>query len=154
MQLHITTPNSNQLQSSYEDLLAQKSFTVLYFYPKDNTSGCTIEAGDFRDLAKEFESLDAQIIWVSRDTHKSHCGFVSKQNLNFQLISDTDSTLHNKFQTLGEKSMYGRKYIGTIRSTFLLDSKGTILAERRNVSVSDHAKKVLEKLQEVVMDRK
>lgn len=150
----ITNPDQTQKELSLEDLLSQANYTILYFYPKDNTPGCTLEAQDFRSLSAEFDKLGAQIIWISKDNHKSHCKFIQGHDLNFQLISDIDLELHNRFQTMGEKSMFGKKYMGTIRSTFLVNSKAEILAERRNVSASSHAKNVLEKMQEVVMDRK
>lgn len=153
MIVSITKQTGSQLELTYEQLLEQSPYTVLYFYPKDNTSGCTIEANDFKNLSNHFATLGCQIVWVSKDTHKSHCLFIQKQDLNFQLISDPDYELHKQFNTLGEKSMYGKKYMGTMRSTFLLNHKGEIVAERRNVSAREHAKKVLEKAQEVVMHK-
>jgi peroxiredoxin Q/BCP len=149
----LTTSQQNEISLEFNELLNQSNYTILYFYPKDNTSGCTLEANEFSWYSKEFEKLGCQIIGVSKDNHTSHCKFISKYDLAFQLISDSDLELHTMFHTLGEKSLYGKKYIGTIRSTFLLDQKGNILYERRNASASNHAKKVLEKTQEVVMDK-
>ncbi|MFA7284575.1 MAG: peroxiredoxin [Candidatus Absconditabacterales bacterium] len=153
MILSITDQTGAKLELSYEQLIKHTPYTVLYFYPKDNTPGCTLEANDFRSLSEQFTALGCQIIGISKDNYKSHCTFIQKQGLNFRLISDPEYTLHKQFNTLGEKSMYGKKYMGTIRSTFLLDDTGTIIAERRNVSASEHVKKVLEKAQEVVMHK-
>ncbi len=109
-----------------------------------------IRGNDFNDIISQLPK-NCQVIWVSKDSDKSHCKFIDKYKLNFKLVSDPEFELHKEFNCVGEKSMYWRKYIGTIRSTFLLQNDWTILYERRNVSVNWHAKKVLEKLEEVVM---
>ena len=119
--------------------------TVLYFYPKDNTSGCTAEACDFRDNMNRLTSL-ANIIGVSPDSIASHQKFQQKQNLNFTLVSDPEHTLAEKYGVWKEKSMYGRKYMGIERSTFILDEHGKIIKEWRKVKVAGHVDEVLQAL--------
>lgn len=128
-------------------LLAQSEKTLLYFYPKDNTPGCTLEAQDFTRLKKDFEALGIHIIGVSKDSESSHANFRDSCNLSITLISDEDGSLHEQFGVIGEKKNYGKIYIGTIRSTFLLDSNGKILQEWRNVKATGHAEKVLKEIQ-------
>lgn len=133
-----------------QDILDRADFTVLYFYPKDNTPWCTIEAVDFAKNKEQFDKLNTQIIWVSKDNHTSHCKFMDKYNLDFDLISDPDFELHKKFDAVWEKSMYGKKYIWTIRSTFLIDNKGTILYEWKNISAVDHVENILAILDKII----
>ena len=118
---------------------------VLYFYPKDNTSGCTQEACDFRDNFNRLTSR-AVVIGVSPDSIKSHKSFKEKQGINFPLLSDSEHLLAEAFGVWGEKSMYGRKYMGIIRSTFLIDEKGDVIKEWRKVKVKGHIDEVLEAL--------
>lgn len=103
-------------------LLSSSPRTLLYFYPKDNTPGCTLEAQDFTRLKGEFAALGIQIIGVSKDSESSHAKFRDSCHLGIPLISDESSELHEQFGVIGEKKNYGKVYIGTIRSTFLLDS--------------------------------
>ena len=124
-------------------LLSKSEKTLLYFYPKDNTPGCTMEAQDFTRLKWDFAKLGIQIIGVSKDSEASHEKFVSSCSLGIELISDTTGELHEEFGVIGEKNMYGKKTIGVIRSTFLLDSSWNILREWRNVKATGHAEKVL-----------
>ena len=119
---------------------------VVYFYPKDNTPGCTNEAHGFRDLYKQFRKAGCEIVGVSRDSAASHAKFRQKHALPFPLVADTDETWCNAFGVLGEKSLYGRKFVGVIRSTFLIDAHGTLVAEWRGVRVPGHATAVLERL--------
>jgi peroxiredoxin Q/BCP len=119
-------------------------FVVVYFYPKDNTPGCTKEAQDFRDLAKDFKKANAVVIGVSRDSIASHEKFRDKQALQFGLVSDPDDVWGNAFDVIHEKSLYGRKFIGVVRSTFLIDPAGRLIAEWRGVRVPGHANVVLE----------
>jgi peroxiredoxin Q/BCP len=116
---------------------------VLYFYPKDSTSGCTTEACDFRDAAKEIAAAGLTVLGVSPDSLKSHANFITKQQLNFVLLADTEKTLSQALGVWVEKSMYGRKYMGIERSTFLVDAKGTIIKEWRKVKVNGHVAEVL-----------
>lgn len=121
---------------------------VLYFYPKDDTSGCTREAQEFSALAGEFEKAGAMIVGVSRDPMKSHDKFIGKYGLTVPLASDTDGRISDAFGTWVEKSMYGRKYMGMERSTFLIGADGRILDDWRKVKVPDHASAVLEAVRE------
>ena len=122
---------------------------VIYFYPKDNTPGCTQEGEDFRDLYKEFKKLKTEIYGVSRETLKSHEGFKAKFNYPFELISDPDEKLCKLFGVMKEKSMYGKKYIGIERSTFLIDKEGKLSAEWRKVKVPGHVDEVLEAVKKI-----
>ena len=131
-------------------LLSQSPLTLLYFYPKDDTPGCTLEASDFTRLKSEFEALGIHIIWISKDSETSHAKFCNKYNLGIQLVSDEDESLHNQFGVIGEKKNYGKVYIGVIRSTFLLDSQWKIIKEWRNVKATGHAEKVLRKIKEIL----
>jgi peroxiredoxin Q/BCP len=120
---------------------------VVYFYPKDATAGCTREAQDFRDLHPAFRRLGCTILGVSRDGAASHARFREKQALPFALVADTDERWCEAFGVLGEKTLYGRRFIGVIRSTFLVDASGTLAAEWRGVKVPGHAAEVLERVQ-------
>ncbi|MBR1647985.1 MAG: peroxiredoxin [Alphaproteobacteria bacterium] len=122
-----------------------KGKTVLYFYPKDNTSGCTAEACDFRDNFNRIAKL-ATIVGISPDSIESHSNFREKHGLNFILISDPLHKLAQHFGVWKEKSMYGRKYMGIERSTFILDENGNIINEWRKVKVKGHVDEVLSKL--------
>lgn len=121
------------------------SEVVVYVYPKDNTSGCTQEACDFRDNFNRI-SARAVVIGVSPDSIKSHVKFKENHGLNFILLSDTEHKLAEAFGVWGEKSMYGKKYMGIIRSTFVLDKEGHIAKEWRKVKVKGHVEEVLEYL--------
>ena len=119
---------------------------VIYFYPKDSTPGCTKEGEDFRDLYKNFTKSNALIYGVSRDSIVSHEKFKSKYNFPFNLISDEDESLCKLFDVIKEKNMYGRKYMGIERSTFLINDKGILVEEWRKVKVKGHAQEVLDRL--------
>ena len=119
---------------------------VLYFYPKDSTPGCTTEGIDFNALLPKFRKLGASVLGVSRDSLKSHQNFCAKQGFNFDLVSDADEALCNAFGVIKEKQLYGRKYIGIERSTFLVDPKGRVAQAWRGVKVPGHALAVLEAL--------
>ena len=121
---------------------------VLYFYPKDNTSGCTLEAKDFTCLKNEFSSLNAVIIGVSKDSVKSHQNFISKQDLDLVLLSDPDHKTLEDYEAWRTKKMYGREFLGIVRSTFLIDPEGKIAFIWDKVKARDHAEKVLTKLKE------
>jgi len=117
---------------------------VVYFYPKDMTSGCTRESQDFRDRHAAFRKAGTRIVGVSRDSVASHAKFTEKEQLPFPLLSDTDEQLCKLFDVIREKSLYGRKFLGIERSTFLLDGKGVLRNEWRKVKVPGHAEEVLE----------
>jgi len=116
---------------------------VVYFYPKDNTPGCTQEGIDFRDLYKDFKKAGADIVGISRDSVRSHENFAAKYKLPFALLSDAGEAACKAFDTIKEKSLYGRKYMGIDRSTFLFDATGTLRREWRGVKVKEHAAEVL-----------
>ena len=115
---------------------------ILYFYPKDNTSGCTKEACDFRDAMAELRKAKATVIGVSKDSVKSHDGFKAKQKLNFPLGADADGKVCEAYGAWTEKSLYGRKYMGIERSTFLIDGKGIVRQIWRKVKVPGHVEQV------------
>ena len=116
---------------------------VIYFYPKDNTPGCTLEGQDFRDRYPEFQKAGTAILGVSRDSVKSHENFKAKQNFPFDLLSDADEKLCGQFDVIHEKNMYGRKVMGVVRSTFLIDADGVLRQEWRKVRVKGHVDEVL-----------
>jgi peroxiredoxin Q/BCP len=116
---------------------------VLYFYPKDNTPGCTTEGGDFRDRHKEFKRLGCEIFGISRDSLKSHEGFKAKMSFPFELLADPDERVCKAFGVMKDKNMYGRKVRGIERSTFVVGDDGKLLREWRGVKVPGHAEEVL-----------
>jgi len=116
---------------------------ALYFYPKDNTSGCTAEACSLRDGYHDLRKAGYEIIGVSKDSAKSHKGFIEKHSLPFRLIADTDCKLQELFGVWAEKSMYGRKYMGTLRQTFLIDENGIIEKVIEKVKTGDHASQII-----------
>ncbi|HEY9459941.1 MAG TPA: peroxiredoxin [Paralcaligenes sp.] len=117
---------------------------VLYFYPKDNTPGCTTEAQNFRDFYNDFLAANCQVIGISRDSLKSHDGFIAKQNLPFPLVSDSDESLCAVFNVIKMKNMYGKQVRGIERSTFLIDARGILVQEWRRVRVAGHVDEVLQ----------
>ncbi len=117
---------------------------VLYFYPKDNTPGCTTEGQNFRDRHEEFLALDTVILGVSRDSVKTHENFCAKQSFPFDLLSDKDESLCTLFDVIKEKNMYGRKVMGIVRSTFLIDKEGVLRQEWRGLKVPGHVDAVLD----------
>lgn len=133
--------DGNENEYTLADFKGQK--VVLYFYPKDNTSGCTQEACDFRDNMNRITS-SAVVIGVSPNDIKSHKKFKEKQDLNFILLADTEHILSEAFGVWKEKSMYGKKYMGIERSTFILDENGSIVHEWRKVKVNGHVEEILQ----------
>jgi peroxiredoxin Q/BCP len=126
------------------NLAAPGTPLVLYFYPKDDTSGCTAEAKDFTTLANDFTAAGAMVVGVSRDEMKKHDKFIAKYDLKVPLASDADGAISDAFGTWVEKSMYGRKYMGMERSTFLIDPAGRVVKAWRKIKVPGHAKETLE----------
>lgn len=120
---------------------------VLYFYPKDNTPGCTTQGQNFRDRYEEFKKSNTVILGVSRESIRSHQNFINKQEFPFDLISDPDEELCNTFGVIKEKNMYGRKYMGIERSTFVFDEAGKLVHEVRKVKVKGHVDEILEIVQ-------
>ena len=121
----------------------QDGLLVLYFYPKDNTPGCTQEGIDFSNNYRKFKNLNTEIIGISKDNIKSHENFKKKYKYKFDLISDEDEKICKMFDVIKEKNMYGKKYMGIERSTFIVDKKGKLLKEWRKVKVKGHVEEVL-----------
>ena len=131
------------------NLAAPGSPLVLYFYPKDDTSGCTREAQDFTELASEYAKTGVKVVGVSRDPMKKHEKFIAKYDLAVPLASDEDGRISDAFGTWVEKSMYGRKYMGMERATYLIGANGKVLRTWRKVKVPSHAQEVLEAAREL-----
>ncbi|BBP43434.1 peroxiredoxin [Thiosulfativibrio zosterae] len=127
-----------------KDFLGQ--FTVLYFYPKDNTPGCTTEGLEFSEQVELLKSLNTQVIGVSKDSLKKHQNFIAKQNFKFELIADIDETLCQLFDVIKLKKNYGKEYLGIERSTFLINPEGKLIHEWRKVSVKGHVASVIDTL--------
>ena len=121
-------------------------FVVIYFYPKDDTPGCTIETNDFNKLIPKFEKLNCEVYGISKDTIKSHDKFKNKYKIKFDLLSDQEIKVLKKYKVWGKKKFMGREFMGTIRSTFLVDKTGKIIKIWDNVKVKDHAKEVFDTL--------
>lgn len=138
------TAETNEGTISLKDFKGK--YLILYFYPKDNTPGCTNESKDFRDQYELFKSLNAEIVGVSRDSLKSHENFINKYDLPFELIADTEEALCNQFDVIKEKNMFGKIGRGIERSTFLINPKGVLIAEWRKVKVAGHVDEVLQTL--------
>lgn len=139
-----TLPSTAGKDVSLHSLRGKK--VVLYFYPQDDTPGCTKEACSFRDNMPHFQDLDAVVLGISKDSVDSHRAFIKKYGLNFTLLSDGDLRVHRLYDAWREKNMYGRKFMGTERSTFVIDEKGRIKKVFRKVRVDGHEKEVLEAL--------
>lgn len=140
MILQAVDKNGNVME--YNTEIRSKELTILYFYPKDNTSGCTKEACDFRDNMNRLLQY-AEVVGVSPDNIVSHQKFQQKQSLNFILVADVEHKLAEQYGVWKEKSMYGRKYMGIERSTFVLNSQGEVIKEWRKVKVNGHVDEVL-----------
>ena len=128
------------------EILKEEKGVVLYFYPKDNTPGCTIQACDFRDNQNQITNFDYVILGVSKDSEKSHKKFIDKYDLNFPLLMDTDVELHMKYGTWKEKSMYGKTYMGTARSTFVIGKDGILEYVKYNVKAKGHVENLLQEI--------
>ena len=125
-------------------------YVVLYFYPKDDTPGCTIETNDFNKMLSKFKKLDCEIFGISKDSLKSHDKFREKYRIKFDLLSDEDLKVLKKYKVWGKKKFMGREYMGINRTTFLIDKKGKIIKIWENVKVKDHAKEVFETLKSII----
>lgn len=144
--MQLITANKEIQEIWFEALLAESDQTLLFFYSKDNTPGCTREAREFSVNQPVFAKAGIQIIGVSKDSGKAHCNFINKQALELRLIADEDLSLHELFGTWGEKKNYGKVYEGAIRSTFLLNKDWTIIKEWRNVKATGHVERVMREL--------
>ena len=143
-----TLPSTNGEIQKLKDLLGK--YVVIYFYPKDDTPGCTIETNDFNKLLPKFKKLNCEIFGVSKDTIKSHDKFREKFKIKFDLLSDEEIKVLKKYKVWAKKKFMGREFMGIVRSTFLIDKNGKTLKVWNNVKVKDHAKEVLETLQNIV----
>ena len=146
-------PNFNlpsSANNNFEINKSLKQYLVIYFYPRDNTPGCTNEAKDFSKLYKEFKKLSCEIVGISKDNIESHKKFISKFKISFQLLSDEKMIALKKYGAWGEKSMYGRKFMGIKRTTVLINPKGKIIKIWNNVKVKDHAAEVLNAVKEII----
>ena len=124
-------------------------YIVLYFYPKDDTPGCTIETNDFNKLLPQFKKINCEIFGISKDSLNSHKKFKKKYGIKFDLLSDENKEIIKRYKVWGKKKFMGREFMGLIRSTFLIDKKGKIIKIWKNVKVKDHAKEVLETLKDL-----
>ena len=140
-------PSTNKKEFSLKDSLG--NFVVLYFYPKDDTPGCTIETNDFNKLLPKFKKLNCEILGISKDNLKSHDKFRDKYKIKFDLLADEEKKVLKKYKVWAKKKFMGREFMGIVRTTFLIDKKGKILKVWENVKVKDHAKEVLETLQNI-----
>jgi len=141
-------PSSNNQNFEINKNLDQ--YLAIYFYPRDNTPGCTNEAKDFTKLYKEFKKLNCEIVGISKDSIESHKKFINKFKIPFQLLSDEKIIVLKKYGAWGEKSMYGKKFMGIKRTTVLINPKGKIIKIWNNVKVKDHTKEVLNFLKRVI----
>ena len=141
-------PSTSNNEYSLKDSLGK--YIVLYFYPKDDTPGCTIETNDFNKLLPKFKKLNCEILGISKDNLKSHNKFKDKYKIKFNLLSDEELKVLKKYKVWGKKKFMGREFMGIIRSTYLIDKKGKIIKVWENVKVKDHAKEVLKTLQNIV----
>lgn len=145
-----TLPTDSNAKFTLSSLQGQ--YIVLYFYPKDNTPGCTTQSCAFRDALPEFEILNAAIVGISKCSIKKHEKFIEKYELNFPLASDENNDVCERYGTWKEKSMYGKNFLGIERATFLIDPKGKIAAIWRKVKVKDHVEEVQKTLNEQIGD--
>ena len=139
-----TIPSTNKEKYSLKD--SQGKYVVIYFYPKDDTPGCTIETNDFNKLLPKFKKLNCEVFGISKDNLKSHDKFRKKYKIKFDLLSDENLEILKKYKVWGKKKFMGREFMGTVRSTYLIDKKGKVLKTWTNVKVKDHAKEVLKTL--------
>lgn len=146
--LNISVKNSNGEAVSLKNLLGK--YIVVYFYPKDNTPGCTTEACSFRDANSEIKELGVKVIGISKDSPESHQKFSKKHNLNFELWSDQSGELMTAFGAFGEKKMFGKTFLGVKRSTFILDPQGKIIKIYKTVKPKEHTAQVLSFLKKIL----
>ena len=149
---NIKAPNFELLSTSKKNYSLKDSigkYVVIYFYPKDDTPGCTIETNDFNKLLTKFKKLECEIYGISKDTLKSHDKFRDKYKIKFDLLADEELIVLKKYKVWGKKKFMGKEFMGIIRTTFLIDKYGKIIKIWENVKVKDHAKEVLETLKNI-----
>ena len=140
-------PSTSKDKYSLKDSIGK--YVVIYFYPKDDTPGCTIETNDFNKLLSKFKKLECEVYGISKDNLKSHDKFRDKYKIKFDLLADEELTVLKKYKVWGKKKFMGREFMGIIRATFLIDKKGKIIKIWENVKVKDHAKDVLETIKNI-----
>ena len=145
--INFTLPSTNNLNYSLKDSFGK--YVVIYFYPKDDTPGCTIETNDFNKLLPKFKKLGCDVFGISKDSLKSHNKFREKYKIKFDLLADEEIKVLKKYKVWGKKKFMGRELMGIIRTTFLIDKMGKIIKIWNNVKVKDHAKEVLETLKNI-----
>ena len=145
---NFTAKSTDKVDFNLKDHL--KGIVILFFYPKDNTPGCTQEGIDFSEHLRKFRNKNSQVFGISRDSLKSHNNFKEKFKFKFDLISDQDEKICNMFDVIKEKNMYGKKYMGVERSTFVINKKGILIKEWRKVKVKGHALEVLDFIKEQI----
>ena len=153
LKIKTVAPNFKLASTSKNEYALKDSFgkyIVIYFYPKDDTPGCTIETNDFNKMLLKFKKLDCEIYGISKDSLKSHEKFREKYKIKFDLLSDEDLKVLKKYKVWGKKKFMGREYMGINRTTFLIDKKGKIIKIWENVKVKDHAKEVFETLKSII----
>lgn len=144
---NFTLMGSDKIEHSLDEFRGKK--VILYFYPRDNTPGCSTEACDFRDNLQTLLDMNAIVLGVSRDSLKSHDRFIEKFNLPFILLSDEEEKLCNLFNVIKEKNMYGKKVMGIERSTFIIDENGILVKEYRKVKVKEHVTAIVDDLKNI-----
>ena len=147
---NIKAPHIRLLSTDNTEYLLKKSignYVIIYFYPKNDTPGCTLETNDFNKLLPNFKKLNCEVYGISKDNLKSHIKFKKKYKIKFELLSDSEKKVLKKYKVWRKKKFMGREFMGIIRSTFLIDKKGKILKIWKNVKVKDHVKEVLKTLE-------
>ena len=145
-------PSTNKKEYSLKDSIG--NYVIIYFYPKDDTPGCTIETNDFNKLLPKFKKLNCEILGISKDSLKSHDKFRDKYKIKFDLLADEEIKVLKKYKVWAKKKFMGREFMGIVRTTFLIDKKGKTLKVWNNVKVKDHAKEVLETLEILSKNKK
>ena len=145
-------PSTNKKEYSLKDSIG--NYVIIYFYPKDDTPGCTSETNDFNKLLPKFKKLNCEILGISKDNLKSHNKFRDKYKIEFDLLADEEIKVLKKYKVWAKKKFMGREFMGIVRTTFLIDKKGKIIKIWSNVKVKDHAKEVLETLQNIIKNKK
>ena len=146
--LNFILPSTNKKNFTLKDTLGK--YVVLYFYPKDDTPGCTIETNEFNNLLHKFKKLDCEIYGISKDSIESHNKFRDKYKIKFDLLADEELKVLKKYKVWRKKKFIGREFMGVVRTTYLIDKKGQILKIWNNVKAKDHAQEVLETLKSIV----
>ena len=152
LKINTKAPNFKLPSTSKDDYSLKNSigkYIVIYFYPKDDTPGCTIETNDFNKLLSKFKKLECEVFGVSKDNLKSHDKFRDKYKIKFDLLADEELKVLKKYKVWGKKKFMGREFMGILRTTFLIDKKGKIIKVWGNVKVKDHAKEVLDTLKNI-----